>query len=344
MKAYDMGLFRLSDKASKHIPGLRGTAKEGVTVQQLLYHESGIRPSLAVHDAMFDKESYTGTLVSSRRDSNHGIKIQRRAYGNSSARLRADLASSTKRPGFDIEAAKGLYVGKTTIDTLMRRIYDSPMRANNKYAYSCLNFCLLMDMEQRLTGQTHDRFVTDSIWAPLGAYTACYRPTGKHAPSKIAPTEHDTFLRRQTIHGYVHDETAAMLGGVSGNAGVFACADDLAKICQMWLNGGSYGDRRVLSRATVDLFTKSKSPTCRRGLGFDKPDMENPDNSPTCEEAGAGVYGHLGFTGTVFWVDPDEELIFIFLTNRVNPTRDNAAFNELNIRPKLFSQVYKAII
>ncbi|MDE6285406.1 MAG: serine hydrolase, partial [Muribaculaceae bacterium] len=115
-------------------------------------------------------------------------------------------------------------------------------------------------------------------------------------------------------------------------------------VCQMWLNGGTYGDKRILSQGTVDLFTKSKSPTCRRGLGFDKPDVENPENSPTCDEAGPAVYGHLGFTGTVFWVDPEQDLIFIFLTNRVNPTRDNSAFNKLNIRPELFRQVYKAII
>lgn len=344
MKAYDMGLFELSDLASKHIPGLRGTDKADISVQQLLYHESGIRPSLAVHQAMFDTDSYTGTLMSGKKDAAHGILIQKGAYGNNTAKLRSDITSTTRRSGFDIEAAKNLYVGQVTIDTLMQRIYTSPMRANKNYAYSCLNFCLLMDMEQRLTGTSHDRFVTDSVWAPLGAYTACYRPMGKHSLDKIAPTEYDSFLRRQTVHGYVHDETAAMLGGVSGNAGVFACADDLAKICQMWLNGGVYGDKRVLSEATVDLFTKSQSPTCRRGLGFDKPDKTNPEYSPTCDEAGAAVYGHLGFTGTVFWVDPEEELIFIFLTNRVNPTRDNAAFNKLNIRPELFRQVYKAII
>lgn len=344
MKAYDMGLFELSDLASKHIPGLRGTDKADISVQQLLYHESGIRPSLAVHQAMFDTDSYTGTLMSGKKDAAHGILIQKGAYGNNTAKLRSDITSTTRRPGFDIEAAKNLYVGQVTIDTLMQRIYTSPMRANKNYAYSCLNFCLLMDMEQRLTDTSHDRFVTDSVWAPLGAYTACYRPMGKHSLDKIAPTEYDSFLRRQTVHGYVHDETAAMLGGVSGNAGVFACADDLAKICQMWLNGGVYGDKRVLSEATVDLFTKSQSPTCRRGLGFDKPDKTNPEYSPTCDEAGAAVYGHLGFTGTVFWVDPEEELIFIFLTNRVNPTRDNAAFNKLNIRPELFRQVYKAII
>lgn len=344
MKAYDMGLFQLGDRASKYIPGLRKTDKANVTVQQLLYHESGIRPSLAVHDAMFDPDSYSGKLITGRKDEQHPIFIQAGAYGDKDARLRTDITSPVCRKGFEIEAAKGLYVGQATIDTLMQRIYTSTLRPNKKYAYSCLNFCLLMDMEQRLTGTSHDVFVTDSVWAPLGAYTACYRPMGKHDPDKIAPTENDTFLRRQTVHGYVHDETASMLGGVSGNAGVFACADDLAKICQMWLNRGTYGDRRILSEATVDLFTRSKSPTCRRGLGFDKPDMEHPEWSPTCDEANASVYGHLGFTGTVFWVDPDEELIFIFLTNRVNPTRDNKAFNELNIRPELFRQVYKSII
>lgn len=344
MKAYDMGLFNLDDLASKHIPGLRESDKADVTVKQLLYHESGIRPSLAVHDAMFDPESYSGPLMTGKKDANHNILIQRGAYGNDAARLRSDITRTAPAPGFDIEAARGLYVGQATIDTLMHRIYHSPLRANKNYTYSCLNFCLLMDMEQRLTGQPHQQFMTDSVWAPLGAYTACYRPLSKHPLEKIAPTENDTFLRRQTVHGYVHDETAAMLGGVSGNAGVFACADDLAKVCQMWLNGGTYGDKRVLSQATVDLFTKSKSPTCRRGLGFDKPDVDKPENSPTCDEAGAAVYGHLGFTGTVFWVDPEQDLIFIFLTNRVNPTRDNSAFNKLNIRPELFRQVYKAII
>ena len=111
----------------------------------------------------------------------------------------------------------------------------------------------------------------------------------------------------------------------------------------MWLNSGTYGDARILTPPTVNLFTTSKSPTCRRGLGFDKPDTSNPDNSPTCEEAGPEVFGHLGFTGTVFWVDPKHQLIFVFLTNRVNPTRDNAAFSRLNIRPKLFSQIYQAL-
>ena len=257
--------------------------------------------------------------------------------------MRTDIVSADSTAATPVAAARGMWVGQAAVDTIMGRIYNIPLRKNNNYNYSCLNFCLLMDLEQRLTGQPHDRFVTDSIWAPLGAYGACYCPTLHHSLSEIAPTEKDTYLRRQHVRGYVHDETAAMLGGVSGNAGVFASATDLAKLCQMWLNGGIYGDARVLSEPTVKLFTTAKSPTCRRGLGFDKPDTANPDYSPTCDEADPSVFGHLGFTGTVFWVDPAHDLIFIFLCNRVDPTRDNEAFNRSAIRPELFRQVYKSL-
>lgn len=343
MKAYDLGLVDLDAPAATYIPGLRGTGKDSITVRQLLYHESGMPASLNMFDVMIDTATYSGRLISPRRDAGHTVRIMEGAWGPASGRVRSDIVSAVRSDSTPYEAASGMWVGQAAFDTIMGRIYNIPLRKNRRYNYSCLNFCLLMDMEQRVTGIPHDRFVTDSIWAPLGAYGACYRPTLCHEQSEIAPTEKDTYLRKQLIRGYVHDETAAMLGGVSGNAGVFASAGDLAKLCQMWLDGGTYGGRRVLSENTVRLFTESKSPTCRRGLGFDKPDKDNPDYSPTCDEAGANVYGHLGFTGTVFWVDPDQDLIFIFLNNRVNPTRDNAAFNNANIRPELFRQVYKAL-
>ncbi len=343
MKAYDLGLFSIEDLASDHIPGLKGTDKEDIKVKELLYHESGIRPSLNMFDIMMDSNSYTGKLITPRWTKTNTVKIQRGAYGNPSAKVRRDITSPVKTDKFPIMAGKDLYVGPVTYDTIMSRIYTSPLRDDKSYAYSCLNFCLLMDMEQRLTGIAHDRFVHDSIFAPLGAKRVTYRPAERFSLNEIASTEHDPFLRRQTICGYVHDELADMSGGVQGNAGLFSNAGDLAKLCQMWLNGGTYGDARILSQETVDLFTKSKSPTCRRGLGFDKPDKENDDNSPTCSEATAATYGHLGFTGTVFWVDPDNDLIFIFLNNRVNPTRDNAAFSSMNIRPELFSIVYQSL-
>ena len=343
MKAYDMGLLKLDATLGKLIPEISDSAKKEITVRELLYHESGMPPALNMFKVMIDSNSFTGKMITPRPDATHRIKIQNKAYGHNNARLRTDIVSRHRSDAFPVEAARGLYTGKAAYDTIMQRIYDIPLRDTKDYTYSCLNFCLLMNIEQRLTGRSHDEFVGTEIFAPLGAYRTGYRPTLWSNIAEIAPTEHDTFLRRQTLRGFVHDETANFSGGVQGNAGLFSNADDLAKICQMWLNGGTYGGRRVLSEETVRLFTTDKSPTCRRGLGFDKPDTENPDHSPTCDEAGPAVYGHLGFTGTVFWVDPDEDLIFIFLTNRVNPTRDNAAFNSLNIRPRLFSYVYRSL-
>lgn len=342
MKAYDLGLFDLDTPAAEYVPGLKAAGKT-FTPRQMLFHETGMPASINVYKLMMDTTTYTGELFTGKEDPNHSIWLMPNAWGNNTAKIRRDITSPVRTDEFPIEAAKGLYVGQATIDTVMSTIYNQKLRKNTDYNYSCLNFCLLMDMEQRLTGQNHDVWVHDSIYAPLGAKLIGYQPTRHHGSGNVAPTENDTFMRRQTLKGYVHDETAAMQGGVSGNAGLFSNAGDLAKLCQMWLQGGKYGDAQVLSPETVKLFTTTKSPTCRRGLGFDKPDVERPEYSPTCDEAGPSVYGHLGFTGTVFWVDPDEDMIFIFLTNRVNPTRDSKLFNSLNMRPELFRQVYKAI-
>lgn len=343
MKAYDLGLMGVDVAAWKYIPELRDNAKEDITVRELLFHESGLPPSVDVYDVMMDTATYKGRLISPRYDKDHTIKIANKSYGHKDARLRKDLVSPHPGSGFDICVGNDLYVGKCTLDTIMNRIYSIKRRPNKNYTYSCVNFCLLMDIEQRVTGLSHDRWVTDSIFAPLGAYHTGYRPLEHWDKGQIAPTEKDTYLRKQMVHGYVHDETANFSGGVQGNAGLFSNANDLAKICQMWLNGGEYGDVRLLSESTVEKFTTEKSSKSRRGLGFDKPDMENPDKSPTCASATAATYGHIGFTGTVFWVDPDNELIFIFLCNRVNPTRDNKAFSELDARPKLFQLVYDSL-
>lgn len=343
MKAYDMGMFRFDDFMSSYVPGLRQPGKDSLRIREFLFHETGFPASLNMYDVMIDTASYSGRLITARPDANHSLKIGSRAYGNNSARLRKDIASTELSDKFPFEASKGIYTGPATYDTIMSRIYNIQLKPNKNYRYSCLNFCLLMDMEQQLTGIPHDRFVADSIFGPLGAYTTGYRPTTNLPKDQIAPTEKDNFLRKQHLQGYVHDELANFSGGVQGNAGLFSNADDLAKICQMLLNGGEYGGHRFYTQATTDVFTKTKSPNSRRGLGFDKPDVDKPDSSPTCEEADPAVFGHAGFTGTIFWVDPVNDLIFIFLTNRVNPTRETPVFNKSSIRSELFSQVYKAI-
>lgn len=343
MKAYDEGLFELDAPVSQYIELLQGGDKSKITVRQLLYHESGMPAAVNMFNMMMDTATYEGKLIQNTQSETYSVKIENGAYGHKDARLRRDITSSKPTNDFRIAAADDIYVGQATMDTIMSRIYNIKLRDTKKYNYSCLNFCLLMNMEEWVTGRPHNEWVDETIFAPLGAFHTGYRPLEKWDKSDIAPTEKDNFLRRQTVRGYVHDETANFSGGVQGNAGLFSNANDLAKLCQMWLNGGEYGGERLLSEKTVKLFTTSKSPTCRRGLGFDKPDKRNEKNSPTCREASAATYGHTGFTGTCFWVDPQSQLIYIFLCNRVNPTRNNSAFSRLNIRPRLFAEVYKAI-
>ena len=340
MKCYDSGGFELDDEISKYITPLKDTDKEDLTIKDLLFHESGMPAALVMPTIMFDRKSYQGSLIRSRRRGDNTIKLYNRAYGNRKARLRSDLVKSQREEGFDVEAAKGLYVGKSTCDTIMQRIYRVKLHKNKNFRYSCLNFCLLLDAEQRITGEAHDRYVEKHVFAPLGAYRTGYRPLEWADVDEVVATEYDSFLRRQQLKGYVHDEMACMMGGVAGNAGLFGNATDLAKLMQMWLNGGEYGGHRFLKKETVDLFMTTKSDNSRRGLGFDKPNMKNPDKSPACKSAPAEVVGHTGYTGTAFWVDPKNDMIFIFLCNRVYPTRNNAAFTKLDVRKKMQEAVY----
>jgi CubicO group peptidase (beta-lactamase class C family) len=182
-----------------------------------------------------------------------------------------------------------------------------------------------------------------NFYSRLGAYTTCFLPLRKIDKQLIAPTEDDEFLRNQIIIGYPHDEAAPVMGGVSGNAGLFSNANDLAKILQMFLNFGEYGGERYISGETVKTFTQTKSPISPRGLGFDKPDLLSPQNSPTGISAPASTYGHVGFTGTCFWVDPDNQLIFIFLSNRIYPSRTYKQLMEMKIRPQIQDIIYEAI-
>ena len=199
-----------------------------------------------------------------------------------------------------------------------------------------------MVVEQQ-TGQPMDKLLQAHFFDWLGARTTTYNPLHKMDTMVIVPTKNDEFIRRQLFRGYVHDEAAAFQGGVSGNAGLFSNAGDLAKLLQLYLNGGTYGGESYLSAETCKLFTQSKSPTCRRGLGFDKPDTGNPEASPCGVSAPSSVYGHTGYTGTAFWVDPDNQLIYIFLSNRVHPTRTNGKLSSLEIRTRIQDAIYRAI-
>ncbi len=337
MMAVDSGYMDIDTPISQYIPGMRRDDKKDLLVKEFLFHETGMPPAISPYDIVFDTTTFKGRLITPKKDADHPTWIMPDAWGHKDAKLRKDLVSTVRTKTFDRPIARGMWGSQATTDTLMNIIYGQKLRANKNYRYSCLNFCLLKDAEERATGVPHDKWADTRLWEPLGAWSITYNPTDNGFDvSNIAPTEVDTYLRRQHLQGYVHDETAAFLGGVSGNAGLFANAGDLAKICRMWLNGGTYGGDTLMSPGVVKLFTTTKSPTCHRGLGFDKPNTERPEWSSTIEEAGPQVYGHTGYTGPVFWVDPKNDIIFIFLTNRVNPTRDSKIFNASGVRGKLF--------
>ena len=342
MKAFDDGKFRLDDKASHYIPGLRDGDKQDITFRDLLYHETGMPASLNMWQMMMDPNTYSGVLIAGAEDANHPIKVMNGAWGHKDAKLRTDILSTTKTDKFNIAIADGIWGGRVTYDSIMNRMYHVKL-GKKKYLYSCCNFSLLADAVQRMTHSPLNYYVNNYIFAPLGAYHTLYRPLSKFSRDEIAFTEKDTFLRRQHIHGYVHDELAAFSGGVQGNAGLFSNANDLAKLFQMWLNGGTYGGVRMLKASTVETFTTQKSPNSHRGLGFDKPVVGDPEASNTCPEATPETYGHTGFTGTCFWVDPKNDMFYIFLSNRVSPTRNNPNFGRISARSHINSLIYKAI-
>ena len=203
---------------------------------------------------------------------------------------------------------------------------------------------LFYDMIEKLSNQKLDEYVASNFYSPLGAKTLGYKPLERFDKWRIAPTQNDLLFRKQLVQGYVHDPAAALLGGVSGNAGVFSNANDLAKLMQMLLQNGEYGDEQFLKKETVDLFTSCAfcAEGNRRGLGFDKP-IPNGGGGTCCKSASNVSYGHSGFTGTLTWVDPIENLVYIFLSNRVYPDEENKKIISLDIRTKIQQVIYDAI-
>ena len=343
MKSYDEGHFQLTHKVSDYVTTLRGTDKKDLIIRDLLYHQSGLPATINFFEMAIDKKSYIGTLFSGRRDNNHTIQYDARSYVNTNFRFHSDLVSRNKKSGFETEVARDLYINSSFADSIMSGIANARMGTKGRYLYSCINFILLKKMVEQQTLTSMDRFLDESFYQRLGATTMTYNPLRKIDAALIAPTENDRFLRKQVLQGYVHDEAAAFQGGVSGNAGLFASANDLAKVLQLYLNDGTYGGERYLSKKTCMLFTESKSTVSRRGLGFDKPDAQNLNLSPCGKLTPPSVYGHTGFTGTCFWIDPDNNLIFIFLSNRTLPSRVNNRLFTLNIRTRIQDAIYKAM-
>jgi CubicO group peptidase (beta-lactamase class C family) len=217
-----------------------------------------------------------------------------------------------------------------------------PKRKLGRYLYSDLSFVLLRYIVERQTGERLDLFLERRLPDFYGPW-CCYNPLQHGVPrGAIAPTEQDDVVRHRFIHGTVHDETGAWALGVEGNSGLFASAEALAPLIQMIANGGELGGKRYLSKETCRLFTTQRSPHSRRGLGFDRQsaELDNPNLPEVCSPQ---TWGHTGFTGTCFWVDPKRELTYIFLSNKICPVRDNKAWTDGHVRPRILQAIYDAL-
>lgn len=343
MKAYDEKKFTLNNKISEYIPELKDSNKKDLNIKEMLYHQSGVVSTINFYLNAIDKDSYKGSLYSREKNATHPVRFDAKTFVRNDFKYLPDLVSDKKKPGFTTEVARDFYLHDSFKDSIMQEIKDSRLGTRGKYVYSCVNFIMLKMMVENQMKQPMDQLLHNDFYSRLGARHTTYTPLKVMDTLQIVPTENDQFVRRQLIRGYVHDEAAAFQGGVSGNAGLFSNANDLAKVLQLFLNQGKYGNEQYLSPETCRLFTQSKSPTSRRGLGFDKPAVGSHKGSPCSSLTPPSVYGHTGFTGTCFWVDPTNQLLYIFLCNRVNPSRANSKLSALDIRTRIQDAIYKSI-
>ncbi|GAB4243800.1 MAG: hypothetical protein Tsb0034_21750 [Ekhidna sp.] len=314
MKMYDEGLFKLDDKIGDYVDGL-GRKVGGVTFREALAHHGGLYPWIAYHAEMRRKNgAFKNKSVSSKMDDEYPFAL-----------------------------TDSLFLHRDFYKKIKRLIRKSQVEKEPSYRYSGLFFYLVPELTQQLTGQSFDTFLKKNFYSPLQAKTVMFNPLEKISLERIAPTEVDTFFRMTPIHGKVHDEGAIMMRGVSGNAGLFGNAEDVAKVWRMMLKGGREDTITYLSPQVIDLFTTAQFPNedNRRGLGFDKPLLEYDSiRSSVAKSASHRSYGHSGYTGTLVWADPDNDLLFIFLSNRVYPTRANRALYNLNVRPTIHQLIY----
>ncbi|RPI41249.1 MAG: hypothetical protein EHM46_06670, partial [Bacteroidetes bacterium] len=279
--------------------------KRDLLISDMLTHQAGLVSWIPFYYATLETLDTSQSLISNRWTHIHPLMIGPGTYVNRNVKYMDSIYSRTYAPDYPVQVAEDLYIREGFRDSIYRTIEDSNV-GRRTYLYSDLGFYLMQRVVENVTDTLLYPYAWHHFYGPLGAGTLGYLPLNRFPKERIVPTENDMFYRRQLLQGHVHDMGAAMLGGISGHAGLFGNSGDLAKMMQMYLNGGVYGDRRFIDSATLVLYTSCFN--CgggnRRGLGFDRPVTDEPDAGPACDEASPVSYGHTGFTGTMAWVDP----------------------------------------
>ncbi|WP_372793188.1 glycoside hydrolase family 3 N-terminal domain-containing protein [Lutibacter sp.] len=317
MKSEETGLLNLDEMLGEFMPYLNGSNKDTITLKEALSHVGKIKPWIPYYLETIDT-------------------ITKKPFPN--------LYRTEKSEGFSIKITENLYLIDSYTDTIYKRIAEVPQLKKEGYKYSGLLFYLFKKYLKDTFHKEMDELNNENFYKPLGATTLGYNPLNKFDKSEIAPTEVDDYYRHQILQGDVHDMGAAMMNGVSGNAGLFSNSNDVAKMMQMYLQRGFYGGKSYLEPKTIDKFNHRyyENDSVRRGLGFDKPDL-NPEIKASSKYASTNSFGHSGFTGTYTWVDPDSSILYVFLSNRVYPTMSNNKLGEKDIRTVIHNLIYEAI-
>lgn len=342
MKLYDKGRFNLTDKLSDYLPWLLRTNKKEITIREVLLHQSGLPPGIPFYSELIDKSSYRGRLFSANRNTQHTLQLAPGTWANPNFSFKPEYISAVQEGDYTLPVSDGLWLNRSYISVIKQEIAKAPMK-DKTYRYSDVGFILLRFLVERLADRPMDEYLRHEYFDPMGLERTAYLPLRQHSKQEIVPSSIDRFLRKDTLRGFVNDESAAFQGGVAGNAGLFSTANEVARIHQMLLNGGELNGERYLSEETCRLFTTDGSKISRRVLGFDRPDMKNLKNSPCAPSAPASLYGHTGFTGTCAWIDSENQLVYVFLSNRTYPDPTNKKLQQLGIRERIQEVIYEAM-
>ena len=310
MKMKDDYNFDIDKNLKYYLKDFNKTKQGETSIKDLLSHTSGWRPYI----------SHQQYLVK----------------GNGKLKKKFVKKSLSKK--FSNQLSRSLYIKNNYYKVIKKRIKKTELNNVGTYRYSGLFFCLIPEITKNLSGENFDKYLNDKFYSPMDI-SATFNPLNKYSIEKIVPTEIDNNFRKELIQGTVHDETAAIMGGISANAGLFSNAEDLSVILKMILNNGIHNNKQMIDSKTVMLFTKNhiyNDSLNNRGLGFDKVRIVSENKVYPNKKLSNKSFGHTGFTGTMFWVDPEKDLIIVFLTNRVYPNRDEGSFYELEVRNKLF--------
>lgn len=317
MELEEQGIVNLDSKLWELLPEYKKTNKDTITIKQMLSHYAKLKPWIPFY-------LYTLDSVSNFPDS----KYYRKSYSEN----------------FNIKISRNMYLRSDYQDSIQKIVRESPLMERLRYKYSDLPYYILKKFIEEHYDKPLDQLVQQHFYQSIGANNTTFNPSEKFVDDQIVPTEEDSYYRYDKVHGYVHDMGAAMQNGVGGHAGIFSNANDIAKMMQMYLQKGVYGGKKYFKPETLDKFN-----TCyfcvndnRRGVGFDKPQLE--EEGPTCGCVSMTSFGHSGFTGTYAWADPEEQLVYVYLSNRTYPKSENNLLLKYNIRTEIQRLIYEAII